>query len=256
VIKIKNFFDVSHQAVFDISFTLPLKIKFIKLKKNLMKTDLEIQKDVMDELKYEPLLNASEIGVAVKNGIVTLSGSMETYGKKVLAEKAAKRVAGVKAVAEDIEVKITATGKRNDTEIASAVLNALKWHSGLQEDKIKVKVEDGWVTLDGEVEWDFQRNSARLMVVDLHGVVGITNNIKVISQLNPYDVIQKISAAFHRSATVDSDRINVLVDGGKVILSGKVRSYAEKKDAEKAAWLAPGVTKVENNLEIDLAVFA
>ena len=221
-----------------------------------MKTDSEIQKDVMDELKYEPLIKSSEIGVAVKKGIVTLSGTMDTFGKKVVAEKAAKRVAGVKAVAEDIEVKINATGKRNDTEIAEAVLNALKWHSALEEDKIKVKVEDGWVTLEGEVEWDFQRNSARLTVVNLHGVVGISNNIKVISKLNPYNVIQKISSAFHRSATVDSESINVSVVAGTVTLSGKVRSYAEKKDAEKAAWLAPGVNKVVNSLEIDLPVFA
>lgn len=221
-----------------------------------MKTDAEIQKDVMEELRWEPLLNASEIGVAVKNGIVTLSGTVDTYGKKVAAEDAAKSVAGVKAVAEDIEVRLSAFGSRNDTEIAQAVMNALKWHSAVQEDKIKIKVEGGWVTLEGEVEWEFQKSAARTMVENLTGVVGIINNIKIQPSVVATDIKRKINAAFHRSATVDSEKINLEVVGSKVILKGKVRSYAEKKDAENAAWLAPGVDKVENKLEIDTEVFA
>lgn len=221
-----------------------------------MKTDAEIQKDVMEELRWEPLLNASEIGVAVKNGIVTLSGTVDTYGKKVAAEDAAKSVAGVKAVAEDIEVRLSSFGTRNDTEIAQAVMNALKWHSAVQEDKIKVKVENGWVTLEGEVEWEFQKSAARTMVENLTGVVGIINNIKIQPSVVATDVKRKINAAFHRSATVDSEKINLEVAGSKVILKGKVRSYAEKKDAENAAWLAPGVDRVENKLEIDTEVFA
>lgn len=220
-----------------------------------MKTDSEIQKNVMEELKWEPFLKASEIGVAVKNGIVTLSGTVDTYGKKVSAEKAAKRVAGVKAVAEDIEVKLSSGGKRNDTEIAEAVLNALKWHSAVQEDKIKIKVEDGWVTLEGNVEWEFQRSAARTSVEHLMGVVGISNNIKIVPSLSATEVKRKISSAFQRSATVDSEKINIAVDGSKVILTGKVRSYVEKRDAEKAAWLAPGVNRVENKLEIVSDVF-
>jgi len=229
-----------------------------------MKTDSEIQKDVMDELKWEPLLNYTEIGVAVKNGIVTLSGTIDTFGKKVLAEKAAKRVAGVKAVAEDIQVKILTNDKRNDTEIAEAVLNSLKWNYSVKEEKIKVTVEDGWVTLEGEVEWAFQRNAIRLMIEDLVGVVGISNNIKImpeypskiISSLSASEVKRKISSAFQRSATVDSEKIYIGVEGSKVILAGKVRSYVERKDAENAAWLAPGVKSVENRLVIDPEIFA
>ena len=221
-----------------------------------MKPDLEIQKDVMEELRWSPLLNASEIGVAVKSGVVTLSGNVDTYTKKLAAENAAKNVAGVKAVAQEIDVRISDFGKRTDTDIAQAVLNALKWHSAVKEDKIKMKVEDGWVTLEGEVEWEFQRSAARNSVENLLGVKGITNNIKVMPAVAATDVARKIGAAFHRSATLDSQKINLEVVGSKVVLKGKVRSYAEKKDAENAAWLAPGVSKVENDLLIDLGTAA
>lgn len=220
-----------------------------------MKTDSEIQKNVMEELKYEPLLNSTEIGVAVKNGIVTLSGTVDLFNKKKAAERAAKRVLGVKAVAEDIVVRISALGKRTDTEIAEAVVNALKWHSSVPDDKIKIKVEEGWVTLEGDVEWQFQRNSAKYVIENLHGVVGISNNIVVTSKVTADDIKRKILAAYHRSATIDADKVNIEVTGNKVTLSGKVRSYAELKDAEAAAWLAPGINKVENRLEVDTAVF-
>lgn len=221
-----------------------------------MKSDSEIQKNVMEELSWEPLLNASEIGVAVKNGVVTLSGTVNTYSKKLAAEEAAKRVLGVKAVAEDLEVLIPVLGKKTDADIAQAVINALKWHTSVPDEKIKVKVENGWVTLDGEVEWEFQRNSARTAVKNLAGVVGISNNIAIVPTLKISDVKNKITSAFQRSATIDAEKITISSEGSKVILTGKVRSYVEKRDAEKAAWLAPGVNKVENKLEIDAEVYA
>ena len=194
-----------------------------------MKTDIEIQKDVLDELKWEPYLNATEIGVAVKNGIVTLSGTVNSYLKKTRAEKAAKRVSGVKAVAEDIEVKYADSLLKNDTEIAETILSALKWHSAINEEKIKVKVEDGVVTLDGEVDWEFQRNSAVMQIENLIGVKRIVNNITIKSGIVPKELKQKVNSAFHRSATIDAEKINIEVTGSKVILTGKVRSWAEKK---------------------------
>ena len=221
-----------------------------------MKTDVEIQKDVMDELKWELLQNANEIGVAVKNGIVTLSGTVDSYYKKLQAERATKKVLGVKAVAQEIAVQLVDRSKRTDAEIASAVINALAWHSSIPEEKIKVKVEKGWVTLEGEVEWDFQRNYSRTAVENLQGVVGISNNIRIAPKLKSADIKNKIFAAFHRSATLDSDSININTEGGKVVLTGKVRSFVEKKDAEKAAYLAPGVTEVENKLVIDTEVYS
>lgn len=220
-----------------------------------MKTDFEIQKDVMDELTWQPLLSASQIGVAVKNGIVTLTGTVDSYLEKIVAEDAAKKVTGVKAVAEDIEVKLKGS-KKNDTEIAEAVMFSLRWHSSIDENKIKIKVENGWVTLDGSVTWNFQKVAIRSAIAKLEGVKGITNNLQVNPIVRLDDVKNRINAAFHRSATIDSDNIHLSVTGSTVTLSGTVRSYAEKKDAESAAWLAPGVIKVVNLLEINQKVFA
>ena len=216
-----------------------------------MKTDSQIQKDVMDELKWEPFLNAEQIGVAVKNGVVTLSGKVDMYSKKTCAEKAAKKVAGVKAVAEDIEVILPGSSRRTDSDIAEAALHALKWHSALQEDKIKLKVESGIITLEGEVDWEFQRDSARLMVENLTGVWSVINKIKITPRTSPKELKKRITSAFQRNACLDSENIDVEISDHKAVLTGHVRSWAEKEDAEKAAWAAPGITSVENELEIN-----
>lgn len=220
-----------------------------------MKSDIEIQKDVMEEIKWEPFLNASEIGVAVKNGIVTLTGMVDNYSKKASAEKAAKRVVGVKAVAEEIQVGISPSFKKTDTEIAEAVLNALKWHTAVQEEKIKIKVEDGIVKLEGEVEWEYQRTNAKTAIENLSGVRSVINLINVKPKITSTDIKQKINAAFHRSATIDAGKVTVEVEGSKVTLSGKVRSFVEKEDAERAAWAAPGVISVVSKLEIEVPEF-
>lgn len=217
-----------------------------------MKTDNQIQEDVMEELKWQPFLKASEIGVAVKNGIVTLSGHVDSYSKKLAAENAAKKVAGVKAVAEEIEVGISPSFRKTDAEIAEAVLSALKWHTAVQEEKIKIKVEDGYVKLEGEVEWEYQRATAKTAIENLAGVRFVTNLITVKPKISPSDIRSKINAAFHRSATVDSSKIKVEVDGAKVTLNGTVRSIVEKEDAENAAWFAPGVTNVLNKIKIEV----
>jgi osmotically-inducible protein OsmY len=221
-----------------------------------MKTDSQIQKDVMAQLNWEPILNASEIGVGVKEGIVTLSGIVDTYTKKMAAEKAAKKVSGVKAVALDIQVGVSPTFKKTDSEIAETVLNALRLHTAVQEDRIKIKVEDGVVTLEGEVEWEYQRKAAVNAIENLPGVRDVLNYITVKPKVTASDIERKITAAFHRSATVDAEKITVETIGSKVILKGTVRSMAEKEDAEDAVWAAPGVMTIENKLYVEEEAFA
>lgn len=216
-----------------------------------MKTDIEIQKNVMDELKWQPFLNSSEIGVAVKNGVVTLSGIVDSFSKKLSAERAAKKVAGVRAIAEDIQIGVSPAYWRTDAEIAEAVLNALKWHSAVPDEKIKIKVEDGNVTLEGELEWEYQRVNARTAIQNLSGVRSVINLITVKPRLSAFELEQKISAAFRRNATVDASKVNVSTVGSKVILTGKVRSLIESEDAEDVAWAAPGVYNVENKLTVE-----
>lgn len=222
----------------------------------IMKTDVQIQKDVMDELKWQPILNSSEIGVAVKNGIVTLSGMVDSFSKKLSAEKAAKKIIGVKAIAEDIQIGVSPAYRKTDTEIAEAVLNALKWHSVVPEDKIKLKVEDGIVTLEGELEWEYQRTNAKTAIQDLTGVRSVVNLITVKPKLNSVELERKITEAFRRNATFDASKINVSTVGNKVTLSGRVRSFIESEDAADVAWAAPGVFEVDNNLTIEEPEYA
>jgi len=216
-----------------------------------MKTDIQIQKDVMEELKWLPDLNASEIGVAVKNGVVTLSGRVNAFSKKLSAEKAAKKISGVKAIAEDIEIGVSPIYKKTDAEIAAAVLDALQWHASIQKEKVKIKVENGFVTLDGEVEWQYQRTNITSAIEHLDGIRGVYNLISVKPFLAPYDIEDKIAAAFKRNAMIDAEKITADVKGSKVILHGHVRSLEEKEAAINAAWYAPGVSAVESKLQIE-----
>jgi osmotically-inducible protein OsmY len=224
-----------------------------------MKTNEELRNDVMEEIKWDPQLKnvSSQIGVTNNEGVITLTGIVDTYNKKLAAEKAAQRVAGVKVVASEIEVKIGMLGKKTDTEIAEAIKNALKWNTAVSEDLIEIKVDNGWVFLDGIVDWEYERMAAQRSVEELQGVRGVTNNIAIKSKaINTKEIKQKIAAAFHRSATVDSSSIWIETVGTKAILHGKVKSWAEKKESENIAWSSPGVMSVENKIDIDVEVFA
>ena len=214
------------------------------------RTDVDIQADVLEELKWDMRVKPNEIGVAVKDGILTLTGWVDTYLKKMAAESAAHRVPGVKAVANDIEVRLLSSAERTDTDLAAAVLNALKWDAAIPADKIEVTVSKGWVTLKGEVEFGFQRRAAERAVRRLSGVKGVSNLITIKPLLSPTDLKQKIEKALVRNAETDARHIMVEAQGSKVILYGTVRSYAEKQEAEDAAWSAPGVSEVDNRIVV------
>ena len=215
-----------------------------------MKSDTEIQKDVMAQINWEPMLNAAAIGVSVKDGVVTLNGMVDTYTKKMAAERAAKKVSGVKAVAEDIQVGESSIFKRTDTEIAQAILNALQWHTAVREDKIKIKVEKGVVTLEGDVEWEYQRSAAKKAIENLTGIRMIYNFIAVKPVVAAADLKSKIKAALQRSALLDAENITVDVTGSIAVIRGNVHSISEKEDVESAVWSAPGIKVVDNQLQV------
>lgn len=221
-----------------------------------MKTDSEIKKDVLDELRWQPNMDETKIGVIVENGVVTLSGIVDSYSKKVAAEKAVKNVKGVKAVADDVEVKYGDDYKKTDKEIAKAAVNALAWNSSVPNDKVMVEVRDGWVYLKGELQWNYQKEAAKKAVEDLVGVIAVVNNIKLKQPeqhkqaVQPAEIKQNITKAFERLADIQAKNIKVEVEGSKVRLKGKVNSYAEKEEARKTAYFAPGVYEVENELEV------
>jgi osmotically-inducible protein OsmY len=215
-----------------------------------MKSDSEIERDVRDELKWDPDLDSENIAVSVKNGVVTLAGFTRSYTDKLEAEAAAKRVAGVLAVANDIEVRLPAIDQRPDPDIARDAVAALKSQLPISYDRIKVIVKDGWITLEGAVEWQYQKTTAENAVRKVKGVKGATNVITVKPKVEPSELKRKIQEAFIRNAEVDANRITVEANGSEVILKGTVRSWIEREEAERVAWSAPGVTKVEDRIVV------
>jgi osmotically-inducible protein OsmY len=213
-------------------------------------TDLELKANVESELKWEPSVNAAEVGVAVKDGIVTLTGHVQSYWQKIAAERAAGRVSGVRAVVNELEIRLPTSSQRTDEDIARAALNALSWSVSVPADRIKVKVSKGWITLEGNVEWQYQKAAAEKVVRDLVGVKGVVNLIEVKPRASTAEVKAAIEAALKRSAEVDASNIQVEADGDKVILRGTVRSWAEREEAERAAWRAAGVRSVDNRVTV------
>lgn len=214
------------------------------------KIDSSLQHRVLAELEWDPSLDASKVGVTADEGVVTLAGTVKRFYDKMLAERATKRVYGVKAVANDIQIDLPGAENQSDSDLAAAAVNALAWNASVPEDAIVVTVRDGFVTLEGSVNWNHQRDSAEHAVRILKGVKGVTNKVAVKGQVACADVAQRIEAAFKRSAEIDAQRVHVEAHGGKIVLQGTVRSCAERDEAQRAAWAAPGVTAVENDIKV------
>jgi osmotically-inducible protein OsmY len=215
-----------------------------------MRPDNEIKRDVEDELKWDPDIDPTDIAVTAKSGVVTLAGFVKSYGQKFAAERAAKRVAGVIGIANDLEVRLPGTDERPDPEIARDAVAAIKNRLPYSSENLKVVVKNGWITLEGGVEWNYQRESAESAVRWIKGVKGVSNLIRIEPHVAPVEVKQRIEQAFKRSAEVDANRVTVEANGGEVVLKGTVRSWVERQEAERAAWAAPGVVKVDNRIVI------
>jgi len=212
--------------------------------------DKTLRQNILDELEFEPSIDAAHIGLAVDNGVVTLTGHVSSYEEKLAAERAVRRVRGVKAIAQEIQVRYHYQLKTDDDEIARRAADVLAWNL-VPADSIQVTVEKGWVVLSGKVDWQYQKIAAEAAVSKLAGVSGVTNLIELKPQTQPKDVQYKIAAALHRNAQIVAKNIKVSVEDGKVRLDGKVRSWHERDIAETAAWSAPGITQVEDNLSVD-----
>jgi osmotically-inducible protein OsmY len=215
-----------------------------------MKTDDDIKRDVEEELRWDPDIDSTYIAVAVKDGIVTLTGYVPSYAQKFQAETDAKRVAGVMGVANDIEVRVPALDERPDPEIVRDAVNALKNQLPFSSQNLKVVAHDGWITLEGEAEWNYQRERAEEAVRWVKGVKGVINSIQVKPKVTPVDIKKKIEEAFKRNAEIDANQIEVETHDGEVVLKGTVHSWFEREEAERAAWSAPGVKKVEDQITI------
>ena len=213
-------------------------------------SDIAIQRDVQNELEWEPSLDHGNIGVNVKDGVLTLLGSVAHYADRYTAEEVAKRVAGVRAIANELEVKLPKPGERSDLDLANAAANAVKWNVALGSCDVKVVVKHGWITLSGQVGHGYQKSMAESLVRYLMGVIGVTNEIIVKPSVKMVDVKQKIEDAFQRQARLDAKDIDIKLEDDKVTLKGHVHSWREKDDAARAAWAAPGVAKVENQLQV------
>ena len=215
-----------------------------------MKSDRDIERDVRDELQWDPDLDATDIAISVRNGVVTLTGFVKSYTDKYEAEAAAKRVAGVSGVANDLEVRMPSVDERPDPEIARDAVSAIKSQLPISSERIKVVVKNGWVTLEGQVEWQYQKNTAESAVRRIKGVKGVSNMIVLKPRAEPAEIKKKIQDAFKRNAEIDANRIQVETNGSEVILKGTVRSWIEREEAERVAWSAPGITKVDDRIVV------
>jgi len=214
-------------------------------------SDNQLRQDVIDELEFEPSVNAAHIGVAVDGGVVTLTGHVSSYAEKLAAEAAARRIQGVRAIAQEIEVRYPSDKKTADDEIAKRALDIMRWSAVVPSDAIQLTVRDGWVTLSGQVDWQFERNAAESQIRKLSGVSGVINNLTIKPRVQPTDVKRKIEDAFRRNAEIEADKIQITVfNGGKILLQGHVHDWHERVAAENAAWSAPGVSAVDDRLTI------